>query len=129
MTLLFLGNISVQQQISLQAAALAITIPEITINFNRLSFWKNPGILCLTIAEPNAELQFLADRLADVAKQLMIKIDNRPFKPHITLVRHAHELAQVEFEPILWRSHSFCLAQSSTGNLAYEIIQQWPSTW
>lgn len=127
-TLLFLGNISKNQQTSLQTAASAIAIPEMTIYFNRLSFWKKPGILCLTVAEPYIELQSLADSLKMVARGLNIKTDDRPYTPHISLIRDAKQLASIEFEPIIWRSHSFCLVQSHSliNKTAYEIIQEWP---
>jgi RNA 2',3'-cyclic 3'-phosphodiesterase len=127
-TLLFLGNISKIQQTSLQAAASSIAIPEMTIYFNRLSFWKKAGILCLTVAKPYTELQYLAENLKMVARELNIKTDDRPYTPHITLVRDAKQLAPIEFEPIIWRSHSFCLVQSHSLNhkTAYEIIKEWP---
>jgi RNA 2',3'-cyclic 3'-phosphodiesterase len=64
-----------------------------------------------------------------LARKLDIPIDERPFKPHVTLAKKAKELATLELEPITWRSKSLCLVESCplSNGVEYRIIGQWVS--
>jgi RNA 2',3'-cyclic 3'-phosphodiesterase len=126
-TLLFLGNIDSHKETAFRQEAATIPAPKITLQFDQLTFWKKPSILCLTTPECSKELMALVDNLAIVARKLDIPIDERPFKPHVTLAKKAKELTRLEFKPISWRSKSFCLVQSCSliHGVEYRIIEQW----
>ncbi len=127
-TLVFLGNIDSNQEALLIDGADEIVIPEIIINFNRLSYWKKSGILCLTASKPCSELQTVVADLSSLATDLNIKLDERPYKLHVTLARNTQLLTRADFEPVQWLSNSFCLVQSHTlpSRLGeYEIIKEW----
>jgi 2'-5' RNA ligase len=57
-----------------------------------------------------------------------LQIDSQPYTPHITLARHARHVAEIRFEPILWRAETFCLVESCSepGGVVYRVLQQWP---
>ena len=57
-----------------------------------------------------------------------LQTESRPYQPHITLTRHARYLPEIKFEPIDWRSESFCLVESCSepGGVSYKVRQQWP---
>ena len=57
-----------------------------------------------------------------------LQTDSRPYKPHITLARHAKYLPDINFEPIVWRAELFCLVEScsESGGVSYKVRQQWP---
>jgi RNA 2',3'-cyclic 3'-phosphodiesterase len=80
--------------------------------FDRLSFWKKPGILCLTTPSTYPEVETLVGMLSKLARELDIQTDGRPFRPHITLVKKATKLTPLEFAPINWHSNSFFLVES-----------------
>lgn len=126
-TLLFLGNIAADKEISFRLEAATIPIPKTTLRFDQLNFWKKPGVLCLTATDSSPELMALVDNLSIVARKLDIPIDERPFKPHVTLVKKAKELTTLEFEPVIWHSKSFCLVESCSliNGVEYRIIEQW----
>jgi RNA 2',3'-cyclic 3'-phosphodiesterase len=126
-TLLFLGNIGTDKEIVLRQEMATILVPKITLHFKQLNFWKKPGVLCLTATDSSPELMALVDNLAIIARKLDIPIDERPFKPHVTLLKKAKELITLEFEPVIWCSRSFCLVESCslTNGVEYRIIEQW----
>jgi RNA 2',3'-cyclic 3'-phosphodiesterase len=127
-TLVFLGNLPESSLGGLRAGADLISVQDITIRFDRLSFWKRAGALCLTATDTCPELDQLAHDLRELAEKLAITIESRPYKPHVTLFRHAAKLTETAFEPVIWRSSSFCLAESvmEPGQASrYGIIQQW----
>lgn len=126
-TLVFLGNVAADKEIALRQAVANIFVPEITLRFNKLSFWKKPGILCLTATGLCPELISLVDHLSTLARKLDIKIDERAYQPHVTLAKKVKEPDILEFEPITWRSNAFCLVESCTllSGVQYRIVEQW----
>lgn len=126
-TLLFLGHINSEQETAMTDAAAALSAPSVTLKFNKLSYWKKPGILCLTSREFDQGLTKLAGQLSAIASSHRIKVDDRPFTPHITLARKAQMPVPVEFEPIIWRAEKFCLVESCAGvdGVEYRPIRSW----
>lgn len=126
-TLLFMGHVSVEQEQSIRQEASKIVVPKLTLCFNQLSYWKKPGILCLTTTEIGTDLTALVSGLTRAAKKLDIRVDDRPYKPHVTLAKKARNSWVQEFEPITWLSTSFYLIESTThgDGSEYRIIEQW----
>jgi 2'-5' RNA ligase len=127
-TLLFLGGIDARQETGITAAATALSVPPaMELRFDRLSYWRKPGILCLTGRHFDREVAVLAEQLAAIAVRYGVTVDERPFKPHVTLVRKAKAPAAVEFEPILWRANAFCLVESCStpDGVEYRVIKRW----
>jgi RNA 2',3'-cyclic 3'-phosphodiesterase len=129
-TLLFLGNVDAEQRAGITVAADALSVPPVMeLTYDRLSYWKKPAIYCLTARRFDSEIAVLAERLAAIAVQYGVAVDERPFKPHITLVRKARAPAEIEFQPILWRADAFCLVESCSDKdgVEYRVIKRWSS--
>ncbi len=126
-TLLFLGCVSLENELALKQDAALISSPDFTLYFNQLSYWKKPGVLCLTATSVSAELTQLVSALTLAAKQRGIAIDPRAYKPHVTLTRKVKDAEVLEFEPIVWSSMSFCLVESrpTLHSTDYRVIAQW----
>jgi 2'-5' RNA ligase len=126
-TLLFLGKVDREKEQILREEASKLYAPELTLSFVKLSFWKKPGILCLSSNTNNRDLIKLVEELGRIAKKLAIPIEDRPYKPHVTLIREAKILTVTEFEPIIWRSNSFCLVESSVNDhqINYNVLERW----
>jgi 2'-5' RNA ligase len=127
-TLLFLGNIDAGQETGITAAADTLWVPPVMeLTLDKLSFWKKPAIYCLTGRHYDRKVAVLAEQLAAIAARYGVTIDERPFKPHVTLVRKAKSPAVVEFEPILWRADAMCLVEScsATDGVEYRVIKRW----
>jgi 2'-5' RNA ligase len=127
-TLVFLGYVSVEKETGLLAGAATIPVPELSLCFDRISFWKKPGIICLTSTEINPELSVLVAELSILAEKLGIRLDPRTYKPHVTLVRKAVAVKSLDFEPVIWRANGFCLVESvklEEGGVEYRVVERW----
>ena len=126
-TLVFLGQVSAEQQLTLTEFAEKLAISKIQIVFNQISFWKQPGILCLSCSDCPPEVAEFVAQLSQLAKKLGLSVDDQPFKPHITLVRKAKALPSFEFKPIHWQITHFCLFESCSmpDGVEYRVLNRW----
>jgi 2'-5' RNA ligase len=54
------------------------------------------------------------------------ELEERPFTPHVTLVRKAEKtLAPESIEPIAWRVQEIALVSSEPGSGAYKTMASW----
>ncbi len=127
MTLLFLGPIDTARQIAIMSAADALSPPPMTLIFDQLNYWKKPGVLCLTSRCFDQEVAVLAGQLSAIAVEQGVSIEDRPFKPHVTLARKAKAPVMTEFESIHWRADAFCLVESCslTDGVEYRVLKRW----
>lgn len=128
-TLVFLGQVDAATGLSLKQSVADISAQPFELTFDKLSYWSRPKILCLTCLQPAPEeAMILASALTAAAANCGLQTDTRPYIPHITLARHARYLPDVKFEPIVWRTEAFCLAESCSepDGVCYKVIQQWP---
>lgn len=129
-TLLFLGRIPPEQQAAITSDAARLPTSSTTLSFERLSFWKKPAVLCLTADYVDRRIVSLNENLTTIAKQYGIAIDERPFTPHVTLIKKVRSAIDIDFNPILWQSNGFCLVESRSGaeGVDYRIVKHWPSS-
>ncbi|QWF70855.1 RNA 2',3'-cyclic phosphodiesterase [Methylomonas paludis] len=129
-TLQFLGQVNPDQEQALLAAAETLCISPMSLLFDQLNYWRKPGILCLSSHNYDNQVSILAAQLAAIAQDNGIQLDQQPFRPHITLARKAHAALAIEFSPISWIDHGFCLVESCSGNdgVVYKVIQRWELT-
>lgn len=127
-TLAFLGNVDAETESSMTEAAATIELSKMSITFDRIEFWRKPGILCLSSRNPDPAVTALAMNLNTRAVQCGIPVDERPFAPHVTLLRKAKRPVPLEFEPLIWTADSFCLVESCglPEGVEYRVIKRWP---
>lgn len=126
-TLVFLGQVDAAKQTAISKAADNIQFEAMNLRFNRLSYWKKPAVVCLCAEQTDPAVQQLVDQLANAARQNGLMIDDRPFKPHVTLLRKARSQPQHLFESIQWQADGFCLVESCStpSGVEYRVIQRW----
>jgi len=126
-TLLFLGSTPAEAEKRVRLAVENIRIQPFSLYFDQLIFWEKPKILCLTTEQYDPQLAILVDALKKLVEQCGISIEDRTYKPHITLARKARELINTEVQPIEWRAGSFCLLEScsSAYGIDYRVLQCW----
>jgi len=127
-TLVFLGNVDAATELLLKHSVTGISAKPFVLTFDRLSYWSRPKVLCLTCSQLPDEVEKLVTALNREVASCGLQTDTRPYKPHITLARHAKYLPDINLEPIVWRAESFCLVESCSepGGVSYKVRRQWP---
>ncbi|AEF99474.1 RNA 2',3'-cyclic phosphodiesterase [Methylomonas methanica] len=126
-TLLFLGLVDAAGQQAVSKAACRIAIEPFCLAFDRVDFWKKPAIVCLRAEQVDRVLSTWVETLTVAALENGIAVDQRPYKPHVTLLRKAKQLPVAEFEPIIWRAEGFCLVESCStpSGVEYRVLERW----
>jgi 2'-5' RNA ligase len=125
LTLHFIGVVETGRLPALGAALASISASKpFVMPFGRPELW--PGgiaVVCPLIAP--APLQLLHARLADTLRQLEIPVEERPFKPHVTLARKARAAPLPASGPAFdWEvSAGFALVQSLPAGQGYRVLQ------
>jgi len=88
-TLVFIGTFPSNRVPYLLEKAGEIQVEPFRLNFDRLEFWPRPKVASLSAATVPPELQALVDSLNGIIADLGIKPEDRTYRPHITVVRHA----------------------------------------
>lgn len=127
-TLVFLGNVDAASELLIKYSVAGISAKPFILTFDSLSYWSRPRVLCLSCSQLVDEVENLVVALNMEVASCGLQTDTRPYKPHITLARHAKYLPDIKFEPIVWRAESFCLVESCSepDGVNYKVIQQWP---
>lgn len=122
MTLHFIGDVPVERVDEI-ASALSTPCGPFELSFGRNVLWPH-GIAVL---EPNgapAQLIDLQATLGEALRALSLPVDQRPFKPHVTLARRANSAEpSCEGPPIRWSIDRFALMRSHPDH--YEVVREY----
>jgi 2'-5' RNA ligase len=131
-TLCFLGAVPEPLLPSLQAGAARLHAPAFTLRFERLRYWEQAGVLAL-LADCPSGAAGLATALRTLSRELGLSPDDKPLRPHITLVRGLRGGRQVGREQALGLTLAatrFELAESRAHVAApaarYRLLAGWP---
>lgn len=124
-TLHFLGDVPANQVATIEAGADLPLKPFQWVLDQPLHWAGGLAVLCPPDIPP--PLLALHERLGSVLQGLNQVVDPRPYRPHLTLARHAGSaMPPAKLEPIVWPVHSFALV-TSTGHThpRYEILRRY----
>jgi 2'-5' RNA ligase len=127
-TLAFLGSVRDEVTECLQDQAKIIRADGFKLSLDNLGWWRKPQTIWLAPSFIPDELTDLVIQIHKVANSCGIKLENRPYKPHITLIRKAkQEISENSFETLNWNVDSFILVQSVTHpeGVSYTIRNTW----
>jgi len=126
-TLVFLGNVDTESELMLRQSVGDIKVEPFELYFDQLGFWPKPRILCLLTQHYDEQLLILFNQLKKKVEQCGIKIEERPYKPHITVARKATRLIDTKAFSIGWPQQSFCLVEScrTADGVHYQVLQRW----
>jgi 2'-5' RNA ligase len=128
-TLVFLGTINEQQCQDVQQAASKIRSQPFSLDLDKAGKWSGSKVIWLAPSTTPEVLNSLVAELNKSAIKCGIQIENRSYKPHVTLARKARgPVTYLDIEPFQWKIESFSLVQSETmpEGAQYEVIQSWP---
>lgn len=129
LTLAFIGAVSPRQLVLLQEVADGIVVDAFDLQLDRLGYWPHNRILWAgcSAAPPWQRRLFIV--LTELLTTAGFQLDQRPYLPHLTLVRHARCANLPEFSrPLQWHVGAFALVESllQPSGARYRILQHWP---
>jgi RNA 2',3'-cyclic 3'-phosphodiesterase len=127
LTLFFVGDVELNRLPDLQPAAEAVRGEPFEFVVDRLGYFRRARIAWAGAACPPALASLVAQLTENLASRSFAGED-RPYVPHITLVREApRKPARSSIDPVIWRVRDFVLVQSGRGpdGSSYEILERW----
>ena len=124
LTLVFLGSQPAHQLPLLMALASSIRIPDFKLN---LDLWPE-GLLHLAPSHTPDALAQLALRLRQALQEAGFAIEQRAYRPHLTLARHSTLPEIVTAPKVSWTAREFSLFSSAQGvhGAHYRALGSWP---
>jgi 2'-5' RNA ligase len=126
MTLHFLGDVPARRVRELQAA-LQLPHPACELLLDRCDVWKN-GCAVLEPSQLPAELGAMHQGLALALQAEGVRVEPRPFRPHVTLARRALQSQPPgAVEPVRWPVRGYVLVRSHLAPPSnYELLARYP---
>ena len=132
LTLAFLGDVTLERLPDLERAARNVRAETFDLTLDRFGLWQHNRIFWAGCTMPPTALGVLAASLRPHLQDggFTVADANRPFMPHMTLVRKVARLQTPvpQCGPQRWLCREFVLARSvlSSGGAHYEPIGRWP---
>jgi len=129
LTLVFLGDVASSRIPDLRTLAEGIVAQRFELAIGTVSYWRHNRIVWAGPKECPRPLLALVAELESALKAGDFRFDERPYAPHITLLRDARRAPAAQaVADIPWRIADFALVQSLRRDNAsvYEVIQRWP---
>lgn len=129
LTLFFLGSIDRDRVPALEALAASMRSSPFTLALDTLGYWRRSGIVWCGAARCPDALLLLAAQLRAALVRAGVRDEERPYVPHVTLVRDAPRAPRdIAFSPCAWRAREFVLVESQPdkGSMRYAVRARWP---
>jgi len=129
-TITFLGDLQDQHIERIDEAMQSQQNAAFDVLFDDPGYWPDTAIQWLGCTQVPAQLNTLTKRCRHIANRVNLKVDKRPFAPHITLARRVlvPPPAPLSRPSFGWRAESIELFQSimGAGKVSYQPLISWP---
>jgi RNA 2',3'-cyclic 3'-phosphodiesterase len=129
LTLFFIGSYERARVARLEGIAAGITGASFSLELDTLGYWRHNCIIWAGVRHTPGALSALARSLSSALVSNGLTADDRPYAPHVTLVRKAQAKPhRVHIAPLMWSVDDFVLVESVsvTGGARYDVIGRWP---
>jgi RNA 2',3'-cyclic 3'-phosphodiesterase len=125
LTLLFLGQVTVEAEKRLVAAAGRVEGRPFDLILDRAGCFFRSKVFWLGPQAVPRKLTELADALHAAAAGVGLAPERKELVPHVTCRRDiGHVIKPVPVDPVIWAARSFALVHSVAGQ--YHVVSQWP---
>jgi 2'-5' RNA ligase len=128
LTLVFVGNVARERLPLLHEIAASLAMPDVKFDVDRIGCWRHNHIVWAAPAVvPQALPRFVAGMEAAL-RDTGFALDERPYVPHVTLVRNARRGPAAEsIGPARWEAGRFVLVESVSGKngVRYDVVGEW----
>lgn len=125
-TLAFLGEVAEHRLEALRLAAQQAIFQPFSLEFCAAQYWGHNHIVCAAPDETPPELTELVASLQDILHAHRFRFEDRPYKAHVTLLRHAQwtDAPLPPMPAVRWHCREFVLVQSmgDAQGARYEIL-------
>ncbi|MDH1010303.1 RNA 2',3'-cyclic phosphodiesterase [Pseudomonas nicosulfuronedens] len=126
LTLAFLGSVPRGRKAELRAIGERLPRRGFNLELDHVARWNN-GILHLAPGSIPATLHELVHALREELRMGGFEVEHRPFHPHITLARHAHQPPAATASFVLpAQAVTLFSSENSPGGVHYRAIGEWP---
>ena len=129
LTLVFLGDIERAALPRYESLAQAIVASAFELAVDRVQYWRHNRIVWAGVAHCPPAALALVDRLAAAAAGEGIRAEQRPYVPHVTLLRDARRAPRGAVVPLVrWPVTRFALVESVARDRGrvYQPLHEWP---
>jgi RNA 2',3'-cyclic 3'-phosphodiesterase len=130
-TLAFLGHVDAIQYDCVSRAAINVRAEYFELALDTLGYFPRPQVIWLAPRATPPALNALVTQLLAGLSQCEVRLELRPFVPHMTIQRKAKRATTTpHIEAVNWPVREFVLAQSVTyaEGAQYSILKRWPLT-
>ena len=125
-TLHFLGNVACARLPELRAA-LAVPCTAFDLVLGRPNLLSRGVAVIEPLTVPD-ELLALHAALKEALRGVGLPVESRPFRPHVTLARHAQQADfPVQALKITWRVEGYALLESRMESGEYRVLERYPA--
>ncbi len=125
LTLLFVGNVDPERLPDLIETANGLRATAFEQRLDRFGHFPRAGLVWLG-GPAGPQGQALAAGLAERVSGLGLGVDDRPWRPHVTLFRRVSRRPELpEIKPLRWSVDHYVLIESIPGR-PYQPLARWP---
>lgn len=125
-TLLFLGGVAPEKLPCVETVAARVSAACFTLVLDRIGYWRHAGVLWLG-PQPSPALDALHAALAAEIAGCAIALEDRPYRPHLTLMRGLRrQPVPLPDLPaaVRWEARDWALMESTS--FGYRELGRWP---
>ncbi len=130
LTLVFIGQVELYGLEVLEKAAREARGEPFSLTFDVARYWGHNHIVYAAPSKVPSQLSRLVKALERCLESHHFVFDKRPYKPHITLLRHARWTDEPlpDMPEVVWRARDFALVQSVAGEegTRYQVLARFP---
>ena len=128
MTIAFLGEVDATRYASVVRIGGAVGAAAFDFVLDRIAYWRRTGIVYAAPSVVPAALSALATDLTERLASAGFPADERPFAPHVTLLRDAKRAFRgAAFAPLAWKIAALSLVETTRadGKPVYRVLESW----